>query len=791
MRAKNEGQTQKGEVSEKKELLEIMDKLSKIKKQLTGKLRDYQTIQNDLLQNRKKIRTVSTVQSEIERLKTIFEHAKKTLSTITPNQLDEISKYNNPPSRVKLVLEAVTYLLTGKKLGWDQIRSTLTGNDFIQKILKYDHSQVKPHVIEIVKNDYVLHPDWNVEKIRKASQAAGPLAEWVEMQIGLIKAFKQMGFAKIEMVELKSHQQVLEKNENNLQTEIIYLENEMEELDRRKTRLTVALGINTFDLEDEEDEEFDALRKKTMDNIINKPRTFTKEKEENEIETRRISTPKKDGSISWTEDGNKVDLGNFTKANDENTENDPYLAFQKQSVNIKRAKRETDFSEKYKKSKNPSVLNTSTSQGLNNIPLSPEEDKLISSDEFGIGNNDKRNSNFVNRNNTQASIKVSDVNDNRSRNGSSIKGKTSEVSQFQDEGIPSQSIFHKLNNIQNNHRVSEPVMNKRESTPVDRRVSSNIAEVESRKNTMDHRASKNSIYSNDKIIDNARKDDEKRLTGDRKSIDVVKRKSTHVNDTPENDTRDKSAKSKHKNDKLKENTKSQGSQTDEINLNGPGLTRHGGMNQSPSRGEMITSVTYYKNIQPIRITKSVEMKTSSSQQLLVFQAQPPQLVKIADNQNDQNQPTDKNDSLRTIFQKSFQKTFNKNQFVSIIPPQQSTAIGVPFNYPNIRPIRSNQVPVPVMIPQLIQNQDKYISNNSQSTNGPISMPTSIRYVDSSSRSIQGIKRDYSADRIFQITEFRPLAQMPRQSPAQSPVQSPRSQQNPINFVQSSERVFRK
>ncbi len=193
MGGKIEGKTQKGNITQKKWMigninsLSKVDRIKKIKKQTTEKVRDQQTCKKDLSQNRNKIPTVSAVQSETDRLKLISEHEDKTFKGVTLSQLEEISKYRNPPNRVKMVLEAVTLLLTSKKSGWDQIRTIFTGHDCIEKILKYDHEQTKPHIIEIIKKEYLLHPDWNIEKIKKASKATGPLAEWVEMQIGINK----------------------------------------------------------------------------------------------------------------------------------------------------------------------------------------------------------------------------------------------------------------------------------------------------------------------------------------------------------------------------------------------------------------------------------------------------------------------------------------------------------------------------------------------------------------------------------------------------------------------------
>jgi hypothetical protein len=68
------------------------------------------------------------------------------------------------------------YLLHKKVLTWDQIKSEMA-KGFINSILKFNLSKVPLKVVNFVKKEYVSKDKWNIEKLKKASKATGPLGE--------------------------------------------------------------------------------------------------------------------------------------------------------------------------------------------------------------------------------------------------------------------------------------------------------------------------------------------------------------------------------------------------------------------------------------------------------------------------------------------------------------------------------------------------------------------------------------------------------------------------------------
>jgi hypothetical protein len=56
--------------------------------------------------------------------------------------------------------------------------------------MKFDKDSISPAVKTFVNNNYLKKPDvFDVEKIRKASSAAGPLAEWVNSIVNYSEIF--------------------------------------------------------------------------------------------------------------------------------------------------------------------------------------------------------------------------------------------------------------------------------------------------------------------------------------------------------------------------------------------------------------------------------------------------------------------------------------------------------------------------------------------------------------------------------------------------------------------------
>lgn len=97
-----------------------LEQLKAHHEKIVGKIEEsvdeMQNIQDMVAENRMKLRTVSVVQHEIEQISHLVEKAKESIRSMGADQLNEIICYKNPPDKVKLVLEALTLVMTGNRL---------------------------------------------------------------------------------------------------------------------------------------------------------------------------------------------------------------------------------------------------------------------------------------------------------------------------------------------------------------------------------------------------------------------------------------------------------------------------------------------------------------------------------------------------------------------------------------------------------------------------------------------------------------------------------------------------
>lgn len=199
--------------SDQSELESLIDELRRLREEnesivnrIEGSVEEMQLIQEMLIVNKQKLRSVSVVEQEIERLSVQMGKAKEALQSMTAEQMNEIISYKNPPDRIKLVLEAVCFLLTSKRLNWDQIKREMV-NSFVDRVLKINMDNIPPVILEDLKKYYFQHPDWEISKIYRASTAVGPLAEWIQGQAKILELQSQEDPRKAEVLVIKAERE--------------------------------------------------------------------------------------------------------------------------------------------------------------------------------------------------------------------------------------------------------------------------------------------------------------------------------------------------------------------------------------------------------------------------------------------------------------------------------------------------------------------------------------------------------------------------------------------------------
>ncbi|KAL3667786.1 hypothetical protein V7S43_007337 [Phytophthora oleae] len=126
-----------------------------------------------------------------------LENAVKALQTLTKGDITEIKAMKKPPDGVKLVMEAVCIMMRvppvkvkdpaggTKKVDdyWGPAQKTLLGDTrFLQNLLEYDKDNIPVEAMDKVR-PYAANPDFQADKIRKASVAASGLCSWVHAMV--------------------------------------------------------------------------------------------------------------------------------------------------------------------------------------------------------------------------------------------------------------------------------------------------------------------------------------------------------------------------------------------------------------------------------------------------------------------------------------------------------------------------------------------------------------------------------------------------------------------------------
>ena len=112
-----------------------------------------------------------------------------------------------------------------KKAEWAEIRLWLRKDTFIPSILHFDKDAMSPAVKKFIQVNYLQKKEeFVVEKIFKASRAAGPLALWVQSIVEYADIFERIQ-------PLRNEVAALTEEENSMKQEMVRLEELVRELE--------------------------------------------------------------------------------------------------------------------------------------------------------------------------------------------------------------------------------------------------------------------------------------------------------------------------------------------------------------------------------------------------------------------------------------------------------------------------------------------------------------------------------------------------------------------------------
>lgn len=160
------------------------------------------------------------VEKELSEAEPALLKAKDAVSSIKQSNLVEMKNMRNPPFHVKFTLEAVLCVINSKykQFEWKDVQKEISKNTFISTVMSFNTDDLPIGVKESIKTNFLQNNDWDVDRIYKASQAAGPLAMWVESQLKYADILKNIEPLRNEVEKLNAEQQKLVNESNSLQT---------------------------------------------------------------------------------------------------------------------------------------------------------------------------------------------------------------------------------------------------------------------------------------------------------------------------------------------------------------------------------------------------------------------------------------------------------------------------------------------------------------------------------------------------------------------------------------------
>ncbi|XP_042223547.1 dynein axonemal heavy chain 3-like [Homarus americanus] len=162
-------------------------------------------------------------EKELAKAVSALNAATDALNTLKQDDIRVVKAMKNPPSGVKLVMEAVCVMLdlkperkpdpngSGKMIEdyWAPSQKLLGDMKFLQNLLHYDKENIPTKIITHVRNKFYSHPDFDPKKIRMVSMACEGLCRWVRAMVVYDQVIKIVA-PKKQALEAANHELALQ-----------------------------------------------------------------------------------------------------------------------------------------------------------------------------------------------------------------------------------------------------------------------------------------------------------------------------------------------------------------------------------------------------------------------------------------------------------------------------------------------------------------------------------------------------------------------------------------------------
>ncbi|VDP72907.1 unnamed protein product [Echinostoma caproni] len=129
--------------------------------------------------------------------------ASASVLEIRKRDIQEIKAMKNPPPVIKMAVESICLLLGDHSTDWRQILTTVMKDTFVPSILNFNTDEITDSIRETMKKKYLSNPDYNFEKVSRASTACGPMVKWAIAQISYADMLKKVEPLRNELRQLE------------------------------------------------------------------------------------------------------------------------------------------------------------------------------------------------------------------------------------------------------------------------------------------------------------------------------------------------------------------------------------------------------------------------------------------------------------------------------------------------------------------------------------------------------------------------------------------------------------
>ena len=151
----------------------------------------------------------SAVKSKKKKVFYVQESLEDARNQLKQNKvlIPEICTYHHPEPSLLLAMQAIMYLMTGKKLPWVKIKIELKKPTWLKEFLELEPSEGHLELVEDIIKEGLASDDWDSSKpgsLQAKQSKAKPFAEWVETFCAEVKKLHHPG--KEEYLSQLSHQ---------------------------------------------------------------------------------------------------------------------------------------------------------------------------------------------------------------------------------------------------------------------------------------------------------------------------------------------------------------------------------------------------------------------------------------------------------------------------------------------------------------------------------------------------------------------------------------------------------